>query len=150
LSLAYDQDQRFFQSLSQGLQQVQMVGPELILGKLFDEIGFNQVPDPIFRHLVLSRLVFPLSKLKTSEYLLRYHQIAIDISQIYRYLDKLVGSQKELVQRISYEHTLNLFGGKLSVVFYDMTRFTLRPLMRMICVRQGFPKTVSTATLKSF
>ena len=98
-----------------------MVGPELILGKLFDEIGFNQVPDPIFRHLVLSRLVFPLSKLKTSEYLLRYHQIAIDISQIYRYLDKLVGSQKELVQRISYEHTLNLFGGKLSVVFYDMT-----------------------------
>lgn len=121
LSLAYDQDQRFFQSLSQGLQQVQMVGPELILGKLFDEIGFNQIPDPIFRHLVLSRLIFPLSKLKTSEYLLRYHQVAIDISQIYRYLDKLVGSQKELVQKISYEHTLNLFAGKLSVVFYDVT-----------------------------
>jgi len=61
LSLAYDQDQRFFQRLSQGLQQVQMVGPELIFGKLFDEIGFNQIPDSIFHHLVLSRLVFPLS-----------------------------------------------------------------------------------------
>jgi transposase len=121
LGLAYPQDQIFFKSLSQGLQQIQMAGPELILGKLFDEIGFNQVPDSIFRHLVLSRLVFPLSKLKTSEYLLRYHQISVDISHIYRYLDKLVNAQKELIQRISFEHTLHLFGGKLSVVFYDVT-----------------------------
>ena len=71
-----------------------MAGPELILGKLFDEIGFNQVPDAVFRHLVLSRLVFPLSKLKTSEYLLRYHQVEVTTGQIYRYLDKLVNSQK--------------------------------------------------------
>ncbi len=121
LNLGYDQDQRFFQNLSQGLQQIQMVGPELILGKLFDEIGFNKIPDTIFRHLVLSRLIFPLSKLKTSSYLLRYHHVEVDISQIYRYLDKLDNGQKELVQRISYEHTLHLFGGKLSVVFYDVT-----------------------------
>lgn len=121
LALGYGQDQRFFRDLSQGLQQIQMVGPELILGKLFDEIGFNQVPDRIFRHLVLSRLVFPLSKLKTTEYLLRYHQVEVEISQVYRYLDKLAYAQKELVQRISYEHTLKVLGGKLSIVFYDVT-----------------------------
>jgi transposase len=121
LKLSYEQDQQFFKLLTQGLQQVQMAGPELILGKLYDEIGFNKIPDSLFRHLVISRLVFPLSKLKTSEYLLRYHQIAVDISQIYRYLDKLVNVQKELIQKISYEHTLKLFDGKLSVVFYDVT-----------------------------
>lgn len=109
-----------FSSLTDGIQHYQMVGPELILGKLFDEIGFNSVPDSLFRHLVISRLVFPLSKLKTSEYLLRYHHISVDISQIYRYLDKLVNKQKEEIQRISYEHTLKLFDGKLSVVFYDV------------------------------
>ena len=45
----------------------------------------------------------------------------MDINQIYRYLDKLVNIQKEQIQTISYEHTLNLFEGKLSVVFYDVT-----------------------------
>ncbi|MCX2474238.1 IS1634 family transposase [Pedobacter sp. MC2016-05] len=121
LNLPYDEDQHFFSSLTDGIQHIQMVGPELILGKLFDEIGFNNIPDSLFRHLVISRLVFPLSKLKTSEYLLRYHHISVDISQIYRYLDKLVNKQKEEIQRISYEHTLKLFDGKLSVVFYDVT-----------------------------
>lgn len=121
IDLSYREDRDFFKSLTEGIQHIQMVGPELILGKLFDEIGFNKIPDSLFRHLVISRLVFPLSKLKTSEYLLRYHQISVDINQIYRYLDKLVNVQKEQIQTISYEHTLNLFEGKLSVVFYDVT-----------------------------
>lgn len=121
IDLSYPEDRDFFKSLTEGIQHIQMVGPELILGKLFDEIGFNKIPDSLFRHLVISRLVFPLSKLKTSEYLLRYHQISVDINQIYRYLDKLVNVQKEQIQAISYEHTLNLFEGKLSVVFYDVT-----------------------------
>lgn len=121
LDLSYQEDRDFFKSLTEGIQHIQMIGPELILGKLFDEIGFNKIPDSLFRHLVISRLVFPLSKLKTSEYLLRYHQVSVDITQIYRYLDKLVNVQKEKIQTISYEHTLNLFEGKLSVVFYDVT-----------------------------
>lgn len=121
IDLSYQEDRDFFKSMREGIQHIQMIGPELILGKLFDEIGFNKIPDSLFRHLVISRLVFPLSKLKTSEYLLRYHQVSVDINQIYRYLDKLVNIQKEQVQAISYEHTLNLFEGKLSVVFYDVT-----------------------------
>jgi transposase len=110
----------FLTTLKAGLKKVQVVGSELILGKLFDEIGFNQITDELFRHLVLSRLTFPLSKLKTSEYLLRYQNIVVEADHIYRYLDKLE-SQRELVQRISFEHTLKLFGGKISVVFYDVT-----------------------------
>lgn len=112
--------EQFITTLKIGLKKVQVIGPELILGKLFDEIGFNQIPDELFRHLVLSRLTFPLSKLKTSEYLLRYQNIVIEADSIYRYLDKLE-SQREVVQRISFEHTLKLFGGKISIVFYDVT-----------------------------
>lgn len=66
-----------------------MIGPELILGKLFDEIRFNKMDDDMFRHLVISRMVFPLSKLKASVYLMRYQNISVDADQIYRYLDKL-------------------------------------------------------------
>lgn len=111
---------RFLATLKMGLKKVQVIGPELILGKLFDQIGFNQITDELFRHLVLSRLVFPLSKLKTSEYLLRYQNIVVEADTIYRYLDKLE-AQREVVQRISFEHTLKLFDGKISVVFYDVT-----------------------------
>ena len=51
--------------------QVQTIGPELILGSLFDKIGFNAIKDDLFRHLVITRLVYPVSKLKTVDYLYR-------------------------------------------------------------------------------
>ena len=37
------------------------------------------------------------------------------------YLDKLHSKQKELIQQISLQHTLKLFGNKIAVVFYDVT-----------------------------
>src|SRR4030067_517762 len=94
-----------------GSISVQMIGPELMLGKLIDQIGFNKIPDDLFRHLVISRLVFHLSKLKTSEYLMRYPNISVDADQIYRYLDKLESQQKQSVEQISFDHTLQLFDG---------------------------------------
>src|SRR3990170_914570 len=121
LVFEYNEDKDFLSSLNSGLKNIQMIGPELILGKLFDQIGFNKIPDDLFRHLVISRLVFPLSKLKTSEYLMRYRNISVDADQIYRYLDKLESQQKQIVEQISYNHTLQLFDGHLSIVFYDVT-----------------------------
>lgn len=121
LDLDYDQDQKFVEQLSQHLQSIQIAGLELILGKLFDQIGFNKIEEDLFRHLVLSRICYPGSKLKTVEYLLRHHQIFYDIDAVYRYLDKLHGRYKDQLQDISYNHTLQIFNGDVSVVFYDVT-----------------------------
>lgn len=68
---------------------VRIIGPELIFGKIYDSIGYGQIEEELFRHLVISRLVFPLSKLKTVDYLYRYLGISVEISAIYRFLDKL-------------------------------------------------------------
>lgn len=103
------------------ITQMNRVGFDLLLGRIFDEIGFNQIGDPIFRQLVLCRISYPRSKLKTTEYLYRYKQISWSEDQVYRYLDKLYNTQKEKVQRLSYEHTLKLLNNHLSVVFYDVT-----------------------------
>ncbi|MFS0490934.1 hypothetical protein [Leadbetterella byssophila] len=46
-----------------------LIGIELVLGKIFDEIGFNQIKGELLRDLVFYRLVYPKSKLKTTEYL---------------------------------------------------------------------------------
>ncbi len=109
------------QLVLQGLEEILVRGPELLLGKLFDQIGFNQIKDGLFRQLVLARLCYPASKLKTTDYLSKYQYLNIDVQVVYRYLDKLYNHQKHLVQQISYAHTLKILGNKISVVFYDVT-----------------------------
>lgn len=85
-----------------------LVGIDLVLGKIFDETGFNQIEDELFKDLVLYRLVYPKSKLKTTEYLFRFTQKNYLGDDIYRHMDKLYNTQKELVQEISYQHTLKV------------------------------------------
>jgi transposase len=108
-----------FSSLSNS--HIRTVGPELIFGKIYDHIGFGEIKEPLFRHLVVARLAFPLSKLKTSEYLYRYQGIWIDTDKIYRFLDKLNDRLKEQVEQIAFAHTKRTLKEDISVVFYDMT-----------------------------
>jgi transposase len=109
------------EQLFDSITSVKKVGYDLLLGRIFDDIGFGKVKDDIFRELVLARVAFPKSKLKTTEYLYRYKQIDWDEDQLYRYLDKLHATQKELVQQISYNHTLRILDNEISIVFYDVT-----------------------------
>ena len=100
---------------------IQTVGPEIVFGKIYDYIGFNTIKEDLFRHLVIARLAFPLSKLKTTEYLYRFQGTYIKIDAIYRFLDKLNDKLKDQVEQISFEHTKRVLNGNISVVFYDMT-----------------------------
>ena len=113
-------DELFTKFIS-GISQVNVVGVDLLLSKIFDDIGFNQVKDELFRKLVIARLCFPASKLKTRDYLRQYQSYIVDEDRIYRYLDKLHKTQKELVQKISYAHTLKILNNNISIVFYDVT-----------------------------
>ena len=119
--LDFNQEQKLFEQLFEGIQSLKLVGLELVIGRIFDSIGFSQISDKIFRYLCLYRVSFPLSKLKTTEYLYRYHHIYWDEDKIYRYLDKLYNHQKDAVQQISYKHTLKILGDNVQVVFYDVT-----------------------------
>ncbi len=109
------------QKVLDNIDQITVSGVDLLLNKIYDEIGFSQIDDNMFRVLVIYRLAYPSSKLKTSDLLQRYHSLKIDVQSIYRYLDKLYKVQKSLVEEISYNHTLKILGGKISVVFYDVT-----------------------------
>lgn len=109
--------EQFFDSIT----SVKRIGYDLLLGRIFTDIGFDKIENKYFRELVLARVAFPKSKLKTTEYLNRYKQIDWDEDKLYRYLDKLHNTQRELVQQISYQHTLQILDNKISVVFYDVT-----------------------------
>jgi transposase len=97
------------------------VGTDLLLGRIFNDIGFSLIEGDLFKHLVIARLYHPVSKLRTSDYLFENKNIKIPVEKIYRYLDKLYSEQKELIQQISYNHTLRVLNGVISVVFYDVT-----------------------------
>lgn len=100
--------------------QVRTVGPELVLGKIFDEIGFDAITERLFRDIVIARLVYPTSKAKTVDYLRRYQGKTISTQSIYRFLDRLNDRYSLLAQQIAYEYSLSILE-QITVVFYDMT-----------------------------
>jgi transposase len=101
--------------------QIRVIGPELIFGKVYDGIGFSVIEEEMFRHLVITRLVNPGSKLKTIDYLFRYQGINVSKDSVYRFLDRLHKTHKEKVEQIAFSHTLKVHHGNIGVVFYDMT-----------------------------
>ena len=103
-------------SVFQNITSHTEVGTELLLGQIFDEIGFNKIREGLLRELVFARLSYPVSKLKTSDYLIRSKNIDIPVQKIYRYLDKLYAEQKEQIQQLSYKHTLKILGGSISII----------------------------------
>jgi transposase len=124
----------------ENITQIRIQGIELLLGSLFDQIGFGQIKDDLFRRLVLARLCYPVSKLRTTDYLAKYDYLEMDVQSIYRYMDKLHRTQKEIVQNISFEHTRRVLGGQLSIVFYDVTTLYFEIEQEDELRRTGFSK----------
>lgn len=120
-TLDFSDEPSLYKSVFESISSHTEVGTQLLLGKIFDDIGFNVVEDELFRRLVLSRLVYPASKMKTCDFLNRYRGVDYPVQQIYRYMDKFYSGRKELVQQISYQHTKKILGGKVNIVFYDVT-----------------------------
>lgn len=117
----FSNSNQLIQNVLENITALKLSGIDLVLGKIFDEIGFNKIEDSLFKDLVLYRLVYPKSKLKTTEYLYRFSQKQYSEDEIYRYMDKLYNKQKEIVQQISFDHTQFVLGTEISVVFYDVT-----------------------------
>lgn len=104
---------------------MQVYGPELVYGSIYDHIGYGQLNNGLFRHLVICRLFNPGSKLKTIDYMERYLHVNVKKDKVYRLMDSLVSDDdkgfKHEVEQISYDYTRKMLGEKISIVFYDMT-----------------------------
>lgn len=130
------------------LDQVDSVllnGAKLILDKVYDAVGFDRIPDSILRQLVVARLCQPMSKMATVDYLKSHFNEDVDLSKIYRYLDKLYNTQREDVQRISVEHTFKVLGGRVEMLFYDVTSLYFESFREDVLRSPGFSKDGKTA-----
>lgn len=107
--------------LLSNVENILLNGTQLILDHVFKLTGFDAIEDETFRQLVIARLSQPMSKSATVEYLKSHFDEDVQLHRIYRYLDKLYGTQREKVQQISVEHTQKILGGQIGLVFYDVT-----------------------------
>jgi transposase len=100
---------------------IRVVGPELVFGRIFNHIGFSVINDPLFKDLCISRITHPGSKLQLSKYLRENNRIEISEDRIYYFMDRLHTRYKNQTEEISFRYTKSILGGKIGVVFYDMT-----------------------------
>ena len=107
--------------LLSNVEKVLLNGTQLILNQVFKIVGFDSVDDNILKHLVIARLSQPMSKSATVDYLKSYFDEDIQLHKIYRYLDKLYNTQQERIQQLNVEHTKRILGGKIGLMFYDVT-----------------------------
>ncbi len=116
-----DSEKQQIESLLSNVKNILPNGIQLLLEKVYRSVGFDAIEDTILRQLVIARLSQPMSKSGTVEYLKSHFDEDIDLSKIYRYLDKLYNTQQAKIQQISVEHTRRILGGVIGIVFYDVT-----------------------------
>ncbi len=122
------------------------IGDELIFGRVFKELGCNSInldskKSKFFKSLVISRILYPGSKLYLIDYLEYFKKESIDKNQIYRFLDNIYQEDiKNEIEKCIFNHTLKLMGNTLTVTFYDVTTLYFESESEDDLRRVGFSK----------
>ena len=120
-----------------------------VYGRLFYDLGYEKViKNParhqmavrIFKDIVLSRIANPVSKHASVDMLEEDFGITIDLDKVYRMMDKLDDEAIDKLKKITYQNTLNLFGGKIDVIFYDATTIYFESFISDELKNCGFSK----------
>lgn len=119
--------------------------PRVILSRIYDGVGFGAIGDEVLRSLTIARVCEPKSKVATVEYLKRCFREDYRLHQIYRYMDTLYDTRREQIQQISVEHTRQLLGGRIGIVFYDVTTLYFETTREDELRSTGFSKDGKTA-----
>lgn len=141
LPLPEEEAERFFSRIV----DIRQDAPRIILSRVYDGIGFDAIHDNTLRSLAIARVCEPKSKVATVEYIKRCFREDYQLHQIYRYMDRLYNTQRELIQQISVEHTRKLLGGKIGIVFYDVTTLYFETAREDVLRAPGFSKDGKTA-----
>lgn len=86
-----------------------------------------------------------MGKIATVDYLKSHFDEDVDLSRIYRYLDRLYNPQQQRVQKISVGHTFSVLGGRVEMPFYDVTSLYFESFKEDNLRAPGFSKDGKTA-----
>jgi len=120
-----------------------------VYGKLFDDMqcasiilnpARNRSAAAIFRDIVLSRIANPKSKRATVDLLEENFGVSLNLDKVYRMMDKLDEQAIEKLNKLMYEHTKKLYGGKIDVIFFDCTTLYFESFEEDEFRRNGYSK----------
>lgn len=138
-----------FQNKKQKLsnKDMRIIGDELIFGKLFEDIGCSKIilsknkDKEIFKALIISRLLYPGSKLYLIDYYHIYKKQKIEKNRIYRFLDLIYEDTLKLqIEKCIFNHTKKIMKGKILLTFYDVTTLYFESESEDDLRRIGFSK----------
>jgi len=145
-----EQNEEFFSSIT--TDNIIPIGDELIYGRLLDEFNCNTVFERssvkkvkekqfLFRSLVISRILYPGSKLYLVDYLEYFKKQTVSTDKIYRFLDTLYTQEiKEAIERCIFNHTKKIMDNTITVTFYDVTTLHFESESEDDLRRIGFSK----------
>ncbi|ORV76757.1 IS1634 family transposase [Mycobacterium gastri] len=91
-----------------------------VLGAVYDWLGFNVVDDPVFRDLVIARIVEPTSKLDSGRVLADLGAKTVSYRSIQRHLAKTVDDKyRDTIAAKCFAYASDC--GGLSLILYDAT-----------------------------
>lgn len=77
---------------------LQLVGPEIVYGSIYDSLGYGSIKNVMLRSMVVSRLYTQDSAMDTIDYLSQYTKNDYPLSDVYSALDELCFKGKDVVK----------------------------------------------------
>lgn len=95
-------------------------GADLVLGNLFDRFGIDLPRRDLLRKLVMARIINPVSKRRTIEFLNHNFGAHLEKDQVYRFLDRLSRSEGEILSS-ARSYLVKEYQASFGFVLYDVT-----------------------------
>ena len=95
-------------------------GADLVLGHLFDRLGIEQGKAGLLRLLVIARILLPSSKRRTLQFLNQSFDTALDLDQVYRFMDVIAKIQDEILSS-TRNYLMTTYPGSFGYILYDVT-----------------------------
>jgi len=120
-----------------------------IYGKLYDEMGFNKVLENpvrnkasarILKEIVLARIANPDSKRGSVDSLANDFGVNLDLTSVYRMMDKLTDKAILKLNKLVYDKTKTILDDKIDVIYFDATTLYFECFEEDEFRKKGFSK----------
>lgn len=125
------------------------VGIHEFYGRIYENVGFHHiVKNParkkasveLIKEMVMTRIASPASKRRSVEMLEREYGVCIDVNAVYRAMDYIDEQAIKKIGALAYQHTTDLIGTRVNVVFYDCTTLYFESFQEDELKQNGYSK----------
>jgi len=130
-------------------ERCQITGIHDIYGKIFDQLGFNQIlynparqvyAQKTIKEITLARIANPQSKRETINFLENNYGVMLKLDSVYNAMGKINEAAIDRIQKKSLISAQTLFKEKIDVLFYDVTTLYFESFTEDALKSKGYSK----------